>query len=273
MTKLSVALILSAVGHAGMRTEATLAKGYNQMYNLDFRAAHVSFAAHIASHPEDPMGPVSDSAAYLFSEFERLHILQGEFFLHDQNFSAERKLTPDLSVSSAFHQRVNETLAITRKQLAANSHDTNALFANVLALGLSSDYEALIEHRYLNALKETNESRKLAEQLLHLDPDYQDAWIAVGVENYLLSLKPMPVRWVLQLTGSVTDHEYGIQKLQLTAKNGVYLRPFARLLLAVAALRDKQKGTAEMLLQSLAEEFPSNHLFWEELARLRSGAH
>ena len=66
-----------------------------------------------------------------------------------------------------------------------------------------------------------------------------------------------------------TDKEQGIRQLKLTAEGGRFLRPFARLLLAVAALRDRRTGEAKMLLAGLSKEFPRNRLYAEELARLR----
>ena len=57
--------------------------------------------------------------------------------------------------------------------------------------------------------------------------------------------------------------------MKLTAEKGHYLEPFARLLLAVAALRDKDKNKARELLAGLAREFPKNGLYARELARLQ----
>lgn len=108
----------------------------------------------------------------------------------------------------------------------------------------------------------------LAEKLLATHPDYSDPWIAVGVENYMLSIKPAPLCWLLRLTGAQTDRALGIEKLRLTAQKGRYLLPFARLLLAVAALRDHDKERARDLLVGLAQEFPNNPLYVQELARL-----
>ena len=105
--------------------------------------------------------------------------------------------------------------------------------------------------------------------MLEIDPTCYDAFLAVGVENYLLGSTPAPVRWVLRMTGSQTDKEEGIQRLRLTAEKGYYLAPFARLLLAVAALRDKDKKTARVLLAGLATEFPRNQLYSKELARIQ----
>src|SRR5262252_4193696 len=48
--------------------------GYSQMYNIQFADAPRTFQEWEGAHPNDPMGPVSDAAAYLFSEFDRLRI-------------------------------------------------------------------------------------------------------------------------------------------------------------------------------------------------------
>ena len=92
--------------------------------------------------------------------------------------------------------------------------------------------------------------------------------LAIGVENYMLSLTPAPVRWLLRLYGAGTDKEEGIKKLQLAAEKGHYLLPYARLLLAIAALRDKNENQAQELLMGLAQEFPNNPLYRRELTRL-----
>jgi hypothetical protein len=55
-----------------------------------------------------------------------------------------------------------------------------------------------------------------------------------------------------------TDKDVGIANLKLAADKGRFLVPYARLLLAVAALRDT---TARNLLASLSREFPQNSLY------------
>ncbi len=105
--------------------------------------------------------------------------------------------------------------------------------------------------------------------MLAKDPTLYDAWFAVGIENYLLSQKAAPVRWILHSTGAQTDKETGVQKLALTAEKGHYLLPYARLLLAVVDLRDHAPQLAKEQLEWLAHEYPLNRLYKEELAKLR----
>ena len=243
--------------------------GYLQMYDLQFAAAHKTFADYERARPNDPLAPASDAAAHLFAEFDRLHILQSEFFVHDDNFVHPRKLEPDPAVRRAFDADLGKAQKLAAKVLSTMPQDSNALFASILILGLRADFDGLIDKRYLSSLSSVKSSRITAEKLLMVDPSCYDAHLAVGVENYMLSLKPAPVRWFLQLAGAETNRDRGIERLRITAEKGHYLKPYARLLLAVAALRGQDRGQARQILEDLARQFPHNQLYAEELARLR----
>jgi hypothetical protein len=243
--------------------------GYRDMYDLRFEDAHRAFEQWQREHPNDPLGPTSNAAAYLFSEFHRLGVLQSKFFLNDQNFKDHQKLMPDPSAKRAFESDLARSQQLADSVLERAPDDCDALFAKVLDFGLKADYLALIEKRNLASLSYIKSGGNLAEKLLSIDPSYYDAYLAVGVENYLLSLNPAPVRWILRLYGVETDQRYGIQELRLTAEKGHYLLPYARLLLAVAALRDRKQSEAAEILEGLAKEFPDNPLYAVELARLQ----
>jgi hypothetical protein len=243
--------------------------GYRQMYNLEFDGAHKTFAEWERQRPDDPLGHVSNAGAYLFAEFDRLNILQAEFFVNDDRFRHAKKLTPDPAVRQAFDSELAKAEQLANGILARSPQDADALFANILAMGLRADYTGLIEKRYLDSLRVIKNSRATAEKLLFIAPDYYDAYLAIGVENYMLSLKAAPVRWLLELGGAQVDRERGLQDLRLTAEKGHYLSPYARLLLAVAALRNKDRAQARDLLAALVREYPRNRLYSEELARLQ----
>ncbi|HTB14069.1 MAG TPA: hypothetical protein VK752_21000 [Bryobacteraceae bacterium] len=244
--------------------------GYRSMYDLDFGGAHQKFASFKQANPEDPMGPISNAAAYLFSELERLHVLDSELFVDDDKFKLRQRLTPSPETKRAFDEELSKGRESARRVRSNTPDDQNALLADVLAHGLEADYLSLIEHRDLAALGVVKEGRALALHLLNTHPDCYDAYLAIGVENYLLSLKPAPVRWILSWGGAQTSKQEGIAKLRLTAEKGNLLQPYAKMLLAVAALRDNDKEHAAQILEGLVREFPHNRLYAAELARVRS---
>jgi hypothetical protein len=254
---------------AGTASDPTcLDAGFHEMYNLDFAAAHKTFEQWQEIHPEDPLGAAANAAAYLFGEFERLHILQLDLFTEKKKLSDQ--LTPDPNVKSAFQSELAKADSLANKILAESPDDINALFSRTLTDGLRGNYAALIEKQQKSGLDFLKSSRVTAEKLIALDPTYSDAYLAIGIENYLLGMRSAPTRWVLRLTGAQTNKDKGIASLKITAEKGRYLGPYARLLLAIAALRDRDQKTAKKLLTELAGEFPQNRLYQVELGRLQS---
>ena len=254
---------------APAQTTPSLEVGYREMYNLQFEDAHNTFHNWQQLNPGDPMGPSSDAAAYLFSELDRLGVLQTELFVDDEKFKKAEKLVPDPAAKQGFDGSLNRSELLADKALMGAPQDKNALFAEVMNHGLRGDYTALIEKRRLASLSDMKSAGTLASKLLAMDPSYYDAYLAGGIENYILGLSAAPLRWALRLYGAETDKDQGIARLQLTAEKGHFMGPFARLLLAVAALRANNKPRARELLDSLAREFPHNKLYVRELARLQ----
>ena len=249
--------------------DSALDHGYSGLYNLDFAGAQKNFAAWEADHPEDPVGPVSEAAGFLFSEFNRLGILESQFYASDETFLGRPKLAADPDVRERFQAAIVRSETLARARFAKDAKDRDGLFAMTLASGLQADYAALIDHRTLDSLHYTKESSVWAAQLLAVCPDCYDVFLATGFSKYIVGSLYAPFRWLLRLGGLPGDRQGGLADLQLTADHGRYLAPFARILLAIAYVRDKDKARAIQLLTGLRAQFPANPLFGRELARLQ----
>jgi hypothetical protein len=262
---LTLLLILTTRARAAT-TE--LDQGYNNLYNANFTAAHINFRNWIQTHPEDPVGPVSDAAAFLFDEFNRLGVLDIELFADDDRFTSRKRPTPNPEMRTNFDQRTLQADTLADTILKTTPNNAQALFAKTLVCGLRSDYAALIDKSQLTALRLSKQGTALAAQTLQADPQLYDAHIASGIENYMLSLKPAPVRFIVRMTGAETDKAKGISEVSITAQHGHYLAPFARLMLAVATLRDGNKTEAKAILADLAQKYPQNPLYARQLNRI-----
>jgi hypothetical protein len=245
--------------------------GFQQLYDLDFTGAHKIFASWQQSHPDDPRGAACDAAGLLFAELNRLGALEAQFYEDDRSFEARKKLAPDPAVRDRLNAALDRAESLARASLAKDPKDRDALFAMTLASGLRADYAALVEKRGLASLRFTREATKWSSQLLAVDPTCYDAHLASGISQYLVGSVAAPVRWILRLGGVAGDKAQGIAELQLTAEHGRYLAPFARILLAIAYVREKDITKARQILASLRDEFPGNPLFAREIARLDAG--
>ena len=276
-TTFGVSLVLMASISATVASDSNLKSdeiysAWMRMYDLQFDEAHRELERWQEAHPEDSLGPASDAAAYLFSELTRLGSLEAELFVDDNRFKNRKKLDPDPKVKTSFNERIDQADRLADAALQKSNVDVRALFVKTLTHGLRADYVALIDGRGLQALSYTKSGRVYAQRLVAADPQAFDAYLGPGVENYLLSLKPIALRILLRFTGSEVDREVGLEKLRKTAAKGYYLEPFAKLLLAVAALRNNESQKAREILASLHERFPNNELYSLELNRLASTA-
>jgi len=247
-----------------------LDQGFSSLYNLDFAGAQKDFAAWETQHPGNPVGPVSEAAGCLFSEFNRLGVLETQFYENDEAFAGRPKLAPDPAVRERFLTAISRAQDLAHARLAKDANDRDSLFAMTLSSGLQADYAALIEKRNLASLHFTKEGSTWAQQLLAICPDCYDALLATGFSKYIVGSMAAPIRWVLRLGGLPADKEGGIADLETTAERGHYLAPFARILLAIAYVREKDKTRALQLLAGLHREFPGNLLFAREIAHVQA---
>jgi hypothetical protein len=258
---------LVLAGDSDLKSEEVY-QAWLQMYDLKFEEAHQSLMRWRESHPNDCLGPASDAAGYLFSELARLGVLESELFVDDTRFKNRKKLDPDVQVKASFTKQIDQADELADLALQKSSTDARALFVKTLTHGLRADYVALVNGQGFKALSYTKSGRVYADRLLVADPEAFDAYLGPGLENYLLSLKPIALRILLRLTGSQIDREKGLEQLRDAAHKGYYLEPFAKLLLAVVALRDNDSRTAREILIELHQRFPDNGLYSLELNRL-----
>jgi hypothetical protein len=249
-------------------TRVSLDQGFRLLYNLEFDQAHQVFLSWQSEHPQDPVGPTAEAAGLLFSEFHRLGVLESQFYSDDKSFQNRQKVVPDPRVRDGFNAALAKAQTAASARLATSPQDRDALFAMTLTSGLQADYAAMIEKRNLPSLRYTREANDWAAKLLAVEPDRYDAYVATGFSKYIIGSMAAPVRWIMRIGGVAGDKKQGLAELQMTADHGQYLGPFARILLAIAYVRDKDNARARGVLAALRDEFPRNPLFAREIARL-----
>jgi len=244
--------------------------GFHLLYELKPEEARSHFEAWQKLHPLDPLGSASMAASYLFEECYRQGILTSNFFLDDERFLGKIPLKPDPKLRAAFFAADERAQTLGLLKLKTNPDDTNALFAMALSLGMQADYASLIDKQQLDSLKKIGEADTYARKLLVIEPDAADAYLGLGTANYVIGSLSGLKRFFLSFAGIHGDKKKGIRQLGIAAENGHYLRPFAKILLAMTALREKKPEIARTQLNELVVEFPGNSLFASELAKLKT---
>lgn len=253
---------------AAFSTLTALDSGFLALYSLKFERAHAEFDRWQQEQPESALGPATHASAYLFEELHRLGILESEFLKDDEKLAARSGTHPHPRLRAAFYNEARRAAAKAQARLARVPSDQEALLALTIVYGAQADYLNLVEKRPVASLPLFKKSNSQAQALLRLNPAAYDAWMAAGFSEYLAGSLPFYVRWFVRFEAVKGDKARGIEQLRVAAARGRYLRPFAKILLAVVYLREKRPAEAAQLLEELRGEFPANPLFANELARL-----
>ena len=244
-----------------------LSSGFRQLYIQKFPEGRTLFEAWESQHPDEPFGQVAIAASHLFEEFYRQGVLTSDFFLNEKKFLHGIDGDPDPARMKGFETAVQRARELASERLSKDPRDPEALYALTLCAGMESDADMILRKHHLDALRRLKEANAHAKALLAERPDTKDAYLALGSANYIIGSLSVRFRAMLWFGGVHGDKKLGMHQLAEAADQGRYLAPLAKIMLALAARREKQKTLAEKLLHELTEEFPESLLYPAEYAK------
>jgi tetratricopeptide (TPR) repeat protein len=249
-----------------MRSGPSLEEAFNHLYRLQFPQARIEITAYQNLHPNDALGKAAEAAAYLFEEFEQKGVLTSAFFLDDKRFLGGVEGSPEVNRNLKFLEANRQARAMAQERLRNYSRDPDPLLVLSIADGMESNYDAMIEKKQLASLSMLKQADAEATKVLSIDPDAKDAYVSLGSANYIIGCLPGYKKAFLWFGGVHGDKQRGIEQMQSAASGGHFLRPFAKIMLALAYEREHQYREAGALLAELHKEFPENPHFSAEMA-------
>ncbi len=244
-----------------------LNEGFRLLYTLHFPEARSAFHTWGDAHPGEPFPQAAVAASYLFEELYRQGVLSSDFFLNEKRFLHGIEGKPDAERMKNFRGALTNARSLAKARLAQHPKDPEALFALTISAGMESNADSMLEKKQVDALKMIKEANQHAKELLAQRPDAADAYVALGSANYIIGSLSAGFRFMLWFGNIHGDKKLGMEQMQKAADNGRYLKPFAQILLALAARREKKNELAQKLLRQLTLEFPSNDLYESEYAK------
>jgi hypothetical protein len=244
-----------------------LKDGFQLLYEQKFPEARAIFEEWAVKNPMEPFGQVAIAASYLFEEFYRQRVLTSDYFLDDKRFLGGITGTPDPDRIKGFEGATAKARSLAAQRLKQNKRDPEGLYAMTLAAGMQSDADSMLLKKHYDGLKHLKEANANAELLLAEHPDAYDVYVAPGIAYYVIGSLSGSARFILWFGGIHGDKALGMSKVAKTADNGNYLKPFAQILLALSARREKKNDLAIKNLKELTEEFPGNAVYETEYAK------
>ena len=233
----------------------------NALYNLDFNTAQRGYETLTREHAENPdYWNGLASAIWLKISFDQQK-------LNLESFSGKTLGTRESkdTVNPEDEKRLRDTIATAIQKadamLSKNPNDVRALYAKGISNGTLASFEALAKRSYVSAHGKAKVAHDLHEQVLKLDPTFDDAYLAVGAYDYVVGVIPGFVRFLLTPFGvRSAGKDMGIQELETAAAKGKTSSTDAKMILLVVYSREKRYEQALQLIEEIHGKYPRNFL-------------
>ena len=247
-------------------------QGHDHFYNLEYDAAIRQYSQLIERNPEDLMAYNQLAAAYLFQELLRLGMLESSALRGDNQFLGQKRPNPDPQARARFEAALQHGSRRADAALARDPRNQLALYALGTNYALRGNYEFMVEKAWFAALRRGSKARDYCDKLRKLNPGFVDAYLVLGVHEYVVGSLPLPVKILAAVGGLSGNKQKGEQYVTRVSREGVHARHDARILLVVLYRREKRPLDAARLLEGLIADFPRNYVLGLELAAMHTDA-
>lgn len=258
----------AALHTAPLNLDPTVQSGLQHFYNLDYDGAYRIFEGVRAAHPGDAMAWDYLLLVTIFRELYHQDLLDTTYYAHDNFLTNKRDVTIAKSSRDQIEMLDDKVIAMCDERLRQNPNDKNAFFARGYARGLHASFVALADHAFVPAARQGYQSRNDSEAVLKLDPQYVDAEMAIGIQQFAVATLPRFVRLMVGIMGVGGSKEKGLQLLRDDAAHGTLTRVQAATALSLFLRHDGRYPEALAVERGLATQYPHDYLFRLEVANL-----
>jgi len=244
-------------------------EGFTAVYNIDYKIARERFLQMTRLAPDHPAGYVYlANNLWLETLYQSRRLTTsvytgGSFYAQDKDEDAV-----DPKRDRDFNDYVRQALAAGRARLARNPKDVEALYYNASALGIRAAYGTSVKRSFTRAIGDANESIKIQRQVVKLDPEYFDAYLSIGLYEYVIDSLPGALKFLARLAGLKGSKQKGIEHLELVTRQGKYTADDARVVLLGIYSKENQLERALEIISYMAKQYPKNYLFGVERASM-----
>jgi len=244
-------------------------EGNDALYNMDYATARERYTQMTKLAPDHPAGYVylaNNLWLELLNRSRRLTTSTytgGSFYEQDKD---EDKVDPKRD--REFSELIKQALAATQARLRANPKDAEALYYQASAYGLRAGYDTTVKRSFVRAMGDANDSIAIQKKVLKADPDYVDAYMSIGLYEYVIDSLPFGWRLLARVAGLKGSKQKGIEHLELVTQKGKYAADDARVLLIGIYTKEHKPERALEIISQLAAKYPRNYLFGIERATM-----
>lgn len=244
-------------------------EGFDAVYNLDYKTARERFLQMTRLAPDNPAGYLYLAnnlwleTLYLTRRLTTSVYTGGSFYAENPN---EDKVDPRRD--REFQDLIKQAVAASKALLLKNPRDVEALYYQASALGIRAAYSSSVKRGFSRGIGDANESVKIQREVIKLDPNYVDAYLSIGLYEYVIDSLPFGWRLLARFAGLKGSKAKGIEHLELVVSRGKYGADDSRVVLLGIYSKENNSARSLELISELATHYPRNYIFGLERASM-----
>ncbi len=258
----------AAVHTDPLNLNSSVRQGCEHFYNLDYDGALRIFNQVALAHPQEPMAWNYVLMTTIFRELYHQDLLDTTYYARDNFLTNKRQVDVAPATRNDIETLTNRVVSLSDARLKANDADKNALFARGFARGMHAAFITLADHSYAGAARQGYQARNDSEAVLKIDPNYTDAKMAIGIQQFAAASLPRFVRMMIGIMGLGGSKEKGLAMLRDAGAHGIATGVESRTALSLFLRHDGRYPEALQVQRGLAEQYPHDYLFQLEVANL-----
>jgi hypothetical protein len=251
-----------------LNLDPAVREAYQHFYNLDYDGALVRFQKVLDAHPQDPMAVDYVLLCTAFRELYHQDLLDTTLYAHDGFLTSKRVAIEDPAIRTRIESLTNQAVTLSDHRIKNDSSDKDAYFTRGYARAIHAAYIGMADHSFVTGLHQALQAKGDDQKVLQLDPQYADAKMVIGIQEFSVASLPGFLRMAAGMFGQGGSKEDGLRLLHDCADHGTVTAVESRTVLTIFLRHDGRYQEALTMQHGVAAEFPHNYLFRLEEANL-----
>jgi tetratricopeptide (TPR) repeat protein len=243
-------------------------KGFDHVYSLDYEDARSAFQNLRQRYPQHPGPPLYLALTLWQHELFRRQDLGVDRFVSPESFMQASGRQMSAEDRNAFFRYIGESQASCQAILKEKPGDRDARYFLGAAHGVLAAFAITIDHDKREAFRQGKKAYQYHLGIVMEQPDYYDAYVTLGLYEYIVANLPWYMKWIAQIAGYKGTEERGFNYLRLAVTKSQFVSVNARAILVVLCLREKMYDEALENAHFLHRQYPRNFQLHLNVARV-----
>jgi tetratricopeptide (TPR) repeat protein len=243
-------------------------EGNEALYNMDYATARAKFEEIKKIIPRHPAGDLYVATVFWLEHLNKSRRLQTSLYKNESSFYAGADKAKEESEGDAvdpgpdreFRDRMAQAKTKALALVARNKNDADAQYFLGAYYGVMAGYEASTARKFYSAMRNGSRSVGAHEKTVKLDPNYYDAYLSLGMYDYIVGSLPFMYKALAAVVGVHGNKQRGIARLKAVVEKETATADDARVMLLAIYQNEKRYEDALALLDQLSPKYPRSYL-------------